>query len=113
MSSLRDIGKNTRSAIAMTRSDKPKPLGSVLDALVDRLGIRGRISEAEIVETWAILAGTKINAVTDSAWLEGDRLHVKVSSAAWRQQLHMNRTSWRERLNQELGREAIKEIVFR
>lgn len=97
----------------MTRSDKPKRLASVLDAVVDRLGIRGKLSEATIVETWAILAGTKINAVTDSAWMKGDRLYVKISSAAWRQQLHMNRTSWRDRLNQELGREAVAEIIFR
>lgn len=97
----------------MTKSDKPKRLGNVLDAVVDRLGIRGRLSEAEVVETWAILAGTKINAVTDSAWLKGDRLYVKVSSAAWRQQLHMNRTSWRNRLNHELGREAVAEVIFR
>lgn len=97
----------------MSRSDKPKSLGKVLDALVDRMGIRGRLSEAEIVEAWAALAGTKVNAVTDSAWLRGDTLYVKVSSAAWRHQLHLNRTSWRERLNHELGREAVAEIVFR
>lgn len=97
----------------MSRSDKPKRLGSVLDAVVDRLGIRGRLSEAEIVEAWAILAGAKVNAVTDSAWLKGKTLYVKVSSAAWRQQLHMNRSSWRDRLNQELGRDAVAEIVFR
>ena len=97
----------------MTRTDKPRRLGQVLDAVVDRLGIRSRLSEAEVVEAWAVVAGRKINAVTDSAWLKGDRLYVKISSAAWRQQLHMNRTSWRERLNSELGKEVIAEIVFR
>lgn len=97
----------------MSKSGKPKPLGDVLDHLVDRMGIRGRLSEAEIVEAWAALAGTKINAVTDSAWLNGATLHVKVSSAAWRQQLHMNRSQWRDRLNASLGKEVIAEIVFR
>lgn len=97
----------------MPKSGKPKPLGDVLDSLVDRMGIRGRLSEAEIVETWAALAGTKINAVTDSAWLKGTTLYVKVSSAAWRQQLHMNRSSWRDRLNASLRKDVITEIVFR
>ncbi len=97
----------------MSRSDKPKPIGKVLDAIVDRLGIRAKLSEAEIVEAWASLAGAKVNAVTDSAWLKGDTLYVKVNSAVWRQQLHMNRTEWRERLNHELGKERIAEIVFR
>lgn len=98
---------------AMMRSNKPKRLGKVLDAVVDRLGIRGRLSEAEVVEAWAALAGTQVNAVTDSAWLKGTTLYVKVSSSTWRQELHMNRTSWRDRLNREIGREAVREIVFR
>lgn len=97
----------------MNRSEKPKPIGKVLESIVDRMGIRSKLSEAVVVETWAGLAGAKINAVTDSAWVKGDTLFVKINSAAWRQQLHMNRTSWRERLNKELGRETIREIVFR
>lgn len=97
----------------MSRSDKPQRVGKVLEALYDQLGIRAKISEAEIIETWAALAGPRVNAVTDSAWLQGNKLFVKVNSAAWRQQLHLNRSTWKDRLNQELGKDLVTEILFR
>lgn len=97
----------------MSRSHKPKALGQVIDSIVDRLGIRKELDAAVVIEAWAALVGDKINGVTDSAWLKGDTLYVKVTSAAWRQQLHMNRSTWRDRLNEELGRPLVREIVFR
>jgi len=34
-------------------------------------------------------------------------------SAAWRHTLHLQREDWRQRLNEHLGREVVREIVFR
>lgn len=97
----------------MARSEKPRRLGEVIESLVDRLGIRDELGEAEIIETWAVLAGAEINAVTDSAWMKGGTLFVKISSSTWRHRLHMDRSSWRSRLNLELGKKAVDEVVFR
>lgn len=97
----------------MARSERPRPLKEVIDSVVDHLGIREELGEAEIIETWAAVAGADINGVTDSAWLKGNVLFVKMSSPTWRHHLHMNRSTWKERLNLELGRKAVAEIVFR
>lgn len=97
----------------MSRSTKPRRLGDVIDTLVDRLGIRKDLGEAEIIEAWATLAGADVNARTESAWLKGDILFVRITSPTLRHHLHMQRTEWRDRLNQELGRVAIKAISFR
>jgi predicted nucleic acid-binding Zn ribbon protein len=97
----------------MSRPTGPQPLQSVLNNVIDTLGIRRELNEARAVETWAILAGPQINGVTDSAWVRGGRLFVKIRSAAWRQELHLNRRAWRDRLNTELGAELVDEIVFR
>jgi len=97
----------------MNRPKQPRPLSDVINSVVDRLGIREELGEAEIIETWAAVAGADINAVTDSAWMKGAVLFVKMSSPTWRHHLHVNRTSWRDRLNVELGRKAVVEIVFR
>ncbi len=91
----------------------PKPLGEVIQKVIDRLGLRTRINEARIIETWAVLAGPQINGVTSSVWMKGRTLFVKVRSGPWRQELHMRRREWRERLNTELGEELIEKIVFR
>lgn len=97
----------------MPAQNNPRPLGEVLQEVLDQLGVQHKIDEARVIETWASLAGTDINSVTDSAWLEGSTLYVKITSAAWRQELHMNRRQWRERLNDALDTDLISEIVFR
>ncbi|HHP7237440.1 DUF721 domain-containing protein [Longibacter sp.] len=94
-------------------TDSPQPLGDVLQDVIDRLGMRDKIDEARVVETWATIAGDRVNAVTESVWMKGDTLFVKISSAAWRQELHMNRRAWRNRLNDALGREIVDKIMFR
>ncbi len=97
----------------MASPRSPKALGTVLDAVIDTLGIRSELDGARTVETWAALAGPRINSVTETAWVRGGRLFVKVTSAAWRHELHLNRRAWRDRLNAELGAELVDEIVFR
>ena len=93
-------------------SNKPQPLGDVMQALIDRMGLRKKIDEARIIEAWATLAGVTINGVTDKVWFKGGRLYVRVTSAAWRHELHLRRQAWRARLNQNLGDELVREIVF-
>jgi Protein of unknown function (DUF721). len=97
----------------MSANDGPRPLGEVLEEVLDELGVQEEIDEARVIETWATVASTKINSVTESAWMKGSTLYVKITSAPWRQELHMNRRKWRERLNGELGSDLVDEIIFR
>ncbi len=97
----------------MPDSNPPRPLGDVLKEVIDQLDVQAEIDEARVVETWASLAGKEINSVTESVWMDGSTLYVKIPSAAWRQELHMNRRKWRERLNGELDTNPVEEIVFR
>ena len=94
------------------QSSNPQPLGEVLRDLIDRLGLRRKMDEARVVEAWAMVAGVTINGVTDKAWVKGGRLYVRITSAAWRHELHLRRQAWRTRLNQHLGDDLVQEIVF-
>ena len=93
--------------------DSPQRLGDVLGEVIDRLGLRERIDAARVVEAWAVLAGPQINGVTETAWMKGRTLYVKVTSAPWRQELHLRRRQWKKRLNEELGEALVEEVVFR
>ncbi|MFQ5570635.1 MAG: DUF721 domain-containing protein [Rhodothermales bacterium] len=97
----------------MAFHNKPQPLGDVLQALIDRMGLRHKIDEARIIEAWAVVAGPQINSVTDTAWVKSGTLYVKITSAAWRHELHLRRQAWRQRLNKHLGAELVKELIFR
>lgn len=91
----------------------PQRLGDLVGDLIQRMGLEPKINEARVIETWASLAGEQINGVTESAWVRGTTLYVKIRSAAWRQELHLRRRDWCERLNEHLGEKLIDEIVFR
>ncbi len=97
----------------MAAYNKPQPLGSVLQTLIDRMGLRRKIDQARVVEAWATLAGPQINRVTESAWVKDRTLYVKIASAAWRHELHLRRHAWRRRLNDHLGADLVQDIVFR
>ncbi|PSQ90052.1 MAG: DUF721 domain-containing protein [Bacteroidetes bacterium QS_8_64_10] len=97
----------------MPASEGPQKIGDVLGDVIDELGIRRELDEARVVETWATIAGPQINGVTESAWVNRQTLYVKLTSAAWRQELTMRRSDWRDRLNDELGSELVEKIVFR
>ena len=91
----------------------PKPLGEVLQEVIDQMGLRKKLDEARVIEAWAVLVGPQINGVTTSVWVRGTTLYVKVRSSAWRQELHLRRRAWLRRLNGELGSDLVDEIVFR
>ncbi|MFO8098986.1 MAG: DUF721 domain-containing protein [Salinibacter sp.] len=94
-------------------SNRPRPLGEILKEVIGDLDVQAEIDEAQVIETWASIAGTQVNSVTETAWMKGNTLYVKITSAGWRQELHMNRRQWRERLNGALDRDLVEEIVFR
>lgn len=95
------------------RSRSTQHLGAVLDALVDEQGYQTKFDEVKAVQAWKRLAGKPIGAVTTNVMVRGGRLYVELSSSAWRQELHLERRAWCERLNRKLGKQVIEEIVFR
>ncbi len=95
------------------RTHQTQSLGAVLDQLLDRTNMRGKIDGVRVVEAWAELAGPAICARTHSAKLQSDVLHVRMQTAEWRHALHMERSGWRDRLNAHLGESVVREIVFR
>ncbi len=91
----------------------PQPLGQLLKEIIDRWGLQPRVDAAHIIETWAALAGPQINRVTASAWVRNRKLYVRLTSAAWRHTLHLQRAQWCARLNEALGTPMVDEIVFK
>ena len=111
--SLRRGSQGANIIHVMSSRHSPQPLGKLVKSIIDEMGIQSKIDEAQVVETWAALAGPNVNARTQSAWVKNKTLYVKINSSAWRQELQMRKKDWLERLNQELGRKLVEDIVFR
>jgi predicted nucleic acid-binding Zn ribbon protein len=93
--------------------ERPKNLGEVLGEVINHLGIQRKLEEARIIEAWYHLADGPIKEVTESVWIDREKLVVKVNSSVWRQELHLQRQAWLERVTRAAGVDFVKEIVFR
>ena len=94
------------------KSSDPLALSDLIDVAIDDLGIRAGIDESRAVEAWHDLAGPIIAQVTEGVWTRRGKMYVELNSGTWRQELHMHRVQWRNRLNEILGKRVIHEIVF-
>lgn len=97
----------------MRRSHAPQKLGDVLGQLIRSMGIEGPLARGAVITKWESILGEKMMQHVDKSWMRGDKLYVRVSSSAWRHELHLQREQWRLRLNQEVGSDAVREIIFR
>ena len=97
----------------MSLKNKPQPLGKVLNEWIEKMGLRGKIDETRAIEAWAEMAGPQINGVTRRVWMKQGKLYVQITSAPWRQELHLNRRQWCYQLNERLQGRVVEEIVFR
>lgn len=91
---------------------KPTTLAQALEAWIVQAGLEKPFYEARAVVEWFELAGPQIARATKRVWVERGRLYVQVSSPVWRQELHLARSHWRDRINERLSRPVIEEVVF-
>jgi predicted nucleic acid-binding Zn ribbon protein len=96
-----------------SRYSTTRSIGDLIGKAVSELGIRRKLDEARMIDAWAEVAGPKALAVTDAVWVKGSRLFIKITSSAWRHELHLQREAWRDKLNEHLGFALVSEVVFR
>lgn len=92
---------------------QPQPLSALMHELMKKLDAGSKLGEATIVSAWQDVSGRQIASVTEKVWVEKRRLFVKVRSAPWRYELHLQRRAWCERVNEKLGKQMIDEVIFR
>ena len=91
----------------------PKPLGSVISSVLDRLGIGLKLKRYEIIDLWPEIVGSQIAQVTKVDHIEGDKLYVAVATSVWRNELMFLKKDLIEKVNTALGQKVISDIIFR
>lgn len=89
-------------------------VGAVLkDVLSKRPAIRSLEKEHRIWEHWDKVVGTEISRQTEPRNLKFGVLYVETKHSTWITELQYRAETIRQRLNEALGHEAVKEIQFR
>jgi predicted nucleic acid-binding Zn ribbon protein len=91
----------------------PIPLGDVARQEFSALGLAERMREAEIWRLWPVVVGPVIAARAMPLRIIKGTLTVAVSSGPWMQELRFLTTMMRDKLNECLGGDIVREIVLK
>ena len=105
--------ESARSGAGGRPKRRPERVGGVLEALLDRMGIRERVERGVTAARWEAAVGPHIARVTRPGGVtRGGTLFVEVAGAAWMMELSMMRKKLLGRLNEGRDRGRIEEIKF-
>jgi len=91
----------------------PQPLSVLLRNELKGLGLADRLREVDIWRLWPEVVGPAIAPRAQPLKIVNGTLTVSVSSGPWMQELNFLKGMIREKLNDRLGEEIVKEIVLK
>lgn len=96
----------------MRRSNTQK-LSDVLKNYVQENNLERKLSELDLIKSWETVIGKTIARYTQNLYIRNETLFVETTSPVVRNELLMMKEEIRIRLNEVVGAELIKTIVFR
>ncbi|GAB2528807.1 DUF721 domain-containing protein [Paramicrobacterium agarici] len=105
-------GDDGPSSIPFGSGRDPKGIGDVMNTLTDRLGWDSTLSQAELINRWAEVAGESTAAHSEPVGIEGGVLTVKCDSTAWATQLRLMRVEIMNRIATSFPDAGIDSIRF-
>ena len=91
----------------------PGKIGSSIESVLEQLGILGRIKQYKILELWPEIVGEQIARASAVESIRNGKLFVKVKHPVWRNELQFLKAEIIRKVNDRMGSEFIKDIIFR
>lgn len=96
----------------MSDRDGPAKVGELLDAFLDRQGLKEQVKRVSALEAWPESVGEKIARVTRARSVADATLFVEVRSSAWLMELNMMKGEILRRVNAGLEDAPLEKLVF-
>lgn len=91
----------------------PKPLSDLIQEGLAGLGLGARLAEIEIWRLWPEVVGPAIASRSQPLRIINGTLTVAVSSGPWMQELSFLKVIMKEKLNERLGGDIVREIILK
>lgn len=88
-------------------------LGTILDDVAQRLGLKGKLLEYRLRRQWPTIVGDQVAAHTRPESIRFRKLYVIVDSSVWIQQLTFLKQSLLDKINMMAETSLISDIVLR
>ena len=103
-----------------SRYNEEQSIGDILSRITGKGVVADKFLEAEIVTFYEQMVGRNVARMTDNIYVNREKLYIKVSSPALRQELVYSREKIRELVNSKLTENAnsnlsmkmIKEVII-
>lgn len=95
------------------RENEHLPLSQLLKSFVKDNKLEAGLDQVEVREAWIQLMGNGVNNYTESVNLNGQNLHIKLTSSVLREELSYGKEKIISMLNEHLGKELIKELYLK
>ena len=97
-----------------TRPDRVKAAADLLPALMQKLGLRERLHESDVMQAWADIVGDFIAAHSAPVALRDGTLYVRVLQPALHYELEqISKTEILRKLRKRFGTKTIRSVRFR
>jgi predicted nucleic acid-binding Zn ribbon protein len=95
------------------RKSNTESLSSVLKNYVRENNLERKMSELDLIKSWEAVVGKTVARYTGNISIQNSTLFVETTSPIVRNELLMMKEEIRTRLNEVVGDEIVKSIVFR
>ena len=95
----------------MSADGGPVRVGALVDALLERRGLRTQIQRLSALDAWEEAVGEGIAEVTAARSVSGGTLFVEVKSSAWMMELDFMKGEILRRVN-ERAESPVEKLVF-
>jgi len=91
----------------------PKLIRTSLHRTIESLGLSRKMEEYTAVDLWQVIVGQRIAKVAIAERIFDGRLYVHVTRSTWRNELVFLKKEIINKINATMGKEIVKDIIFR
>ena len=95
------------------RKSNTQSLSDVLKSYVHENKLDRKLNEMDLIKSWESVMGKTVSRYTGNLYIQNSTLIVETTSPIVRNELLMMKEEIRVRLNEVVGEELIKTIIFR
>ena len=95
------------------RSNNQSIVGDILNQIIKTNKLESGLNQVSVIDAWKNLMGNGVNNYTRSVGLRNNILYVELTSSVLREELSYGKDKIIKMINEELGKEVVKEVVLR
>lgn len=95
------------------RINNESTIGAVLQQIIQVNKLQPGMDQIDVRDAWKQLMGSGVNNYTRNVVLKGSTLYVELGSSVLREELTHGKYKIVKMINEELGREVVKEVILR